>query len=318
MADLINPYNPPFFLFNAHLETIYPALFRRVSIASFRRERISTPDNDFLDLDWLTNNTKKLVVIQHGLEGNSYRAYIKGMAKAFYKNGFDILAWNYRGCSQEMNRQLRFYHSGATDDLHTVIEHALAKKQYDEIFLIGFSLGGNITLKYLGERQVVPQIKRVAVFSVPLHLESSCTKISLPSNKIYSQRFVVSLKKKIVIKAHLMSGLDTQKLRSINTLIDFDDAYTAPLHGFKNAVDYYSKCSSIFFLDNIQIPTLIVNTKNDPFLSMECFPFDLLRQHPYVKLEMPLRGGHVGFTQINSNGLYWSEQRALDWIQHER
>lgn len=318
MSDFNNHYNPPFFLFNAHLETIYPALFRRVVVTAFTRERIDTPDNDFLDLDWLTNNSKKLVIIQHGLEGNSHRAYIKGMAKAFFSNGYDILAWNYRGCSQEMNRQLRFYHSGATDDLSLVIDHALAKGQYEEIYLVGFSLGGNITLKYLGERQVLPQIKRAAVFSVPLHLESSCVKISSPSNKIYSQRFVVSLKKKITIKSHLMEGLDIHKLPSVNTLIEFDNAYTAPIHGFSNAIDYYTKCSSIFFLKDITIPTLIVNTKNDPFLSTECFPFEMLQQHPYVKLEMPLRGGHVGFTQINKNGLYWSEQRALDWIKNEK
>jgi hypothetical protein len=315
MSELSNLYNPPFFLFNGHLETIYPALFRRVVLANYTRERIDTPDNDFLDLDWLQKDSNKLVVIQHGLEGSSFRPYIKGMAKALSSQGYDILAWNYRGCSQEMNRKLRFYHSGATDDLTVVLNHAMRKKKYNEIFLVGFSLGGNITLKYLGEKNVLPEIKKAVVFSVPLHLESSCEQISLPSNRVYSQRFVQSLKKKILVKSRLMEGLDIRGLEKIKTLIEFDNEYTAPLHGFDNAIHYYSQCSSVFFLKNIQIPALIVNTKNDPFLSPKCFPFEDLHQHPFVKLEMPLRGGHVGFTQINKNGLYWSEQRALDWIR---
>jgi uncharacterized protein len=307
-------YVPPFFLFNAHLETIYPAIFRNVSAPSYTRERITTPDNDFLDIDWFINNSDKLIIIQHGLEGNSQRAYIKGMAKAFFEHGYNVLAWNYRGCSDEMNRQLRFYHSGATDDLHTVISHAIAKINVKEISLIGFSLGGNITLKYLGERQVSSLIKKAVVFSVPVHLESSCRKISSPSNRIYAYRFLKSLKQKIVAKSRLMSGLDTTGISRIKTLLEFDDRYTAPLHGFKNAMDYYHQCSSVNFISHITIPTLIVNTKNDPFLADECFPVSLLDQHKFVKLEIPPRGGHVGFTLLNRKGLYWSEQRALDFI----
>src|SRR5687767_2598438 len=141
MAD--NQYIPPRFLFSAHLETIYPALIRRVSLQPFTRERIDTPDSDFLDLDWLQQGSEKLVIISHGLEGNSQRAYIKGMAKVFFSNGYDVLAWNFRGCSEEMNRQLRFYHSGATDDLNVVVNHAIDRKHYKNIYLIGFSLGGN-------------------------------------------------------------------------------------------------------------------------------------------------------------------------------
>jgi uncharacterized protein len=313
MPDFLETYRPPFFLFNAHLETIYPALFRRVSIKTYTRERIDTPDNDFLDLDWLTRGSKKLVVIQHGLEGNSYRAYIKGMAKTFYEAGYDVLAWNYRGCSQEMNRQLRFYHSGATEDLHVVIERA-KQNEYEEINLVGFSLGGNITLKYLGEKKDVSSIKRAVVFSVPVHLEGSCRKISQPSNRIYAKRFLDSLKLKILAKSKLMTGLDTNNLFKIKSLIEFDDAYTSQLHGFHDAIDYYTKCSSLYFIKDISIPTLIVNTLNDPFLSKECFPVSEFRNHPTVKFEIPERGGHVGFAQINKNGVYWSEQRALHWI----
>ncbi len=117
-------YEPPFFLFNAHLETIYPSLLRRVSTQPYVRERIATPDNDFLDLDWIKQGSSKLMIISHGLEGNSERAYVRGMARAGHQNGFDVLAWNFRGCSGEVNRQLRFYHSGATDDLELIVQHA--------------------------------------------------------------------------------------------------------------------------------------------------------------------------------------------------
>lgn len=307
-------YSPPFFLFNAHLETIFPALFRNVTIHGYTRERINTPDNDFLDLDWLTQDSNKLVIIQHGLEGDSARPYIKGMAKAFYANGYDVLAWNYRGCSGEVNRQLRFYHSGASDDLHTVIEHAILRKPEREIYLVGFSLGGNITLKYLGERTISASIKKAIVFSVPLHLESSCKKISTPSNRIYSRRFVRSLKEKIRRKSRIMPGLEVHKLPTIKTLLEFDETFTAPLHGFKNAIDYYNTCSAVNFISNIKIPTLIVNTKNDPFLADECFPRTIVQGHTFVKLEIPERGGHVGFALIKNKGLYWSEQRALEWM----
>jgi predicted alpha/beta-fold hydrolase len=310
----MSDYNPPSFLFSPHLETIFPALMRKVSLESFTRERIPTHDDDFLDLDWLQQGANKLIIISHGLEGNSQRPYMKGMAKAFYTNGYDVLTWNYRGCSEEMNRQLRFYHSGATDDLNTVINHAIDNKKYTTIYLLGFSLGGNITLKFLGEKEPRKEIKKAVSISVPMELRSSCEKISLPSNWIYSYRFLKSLKRKIIMKSRIMPGLDISGIDRIKTLHQFDDRYTAPIHGFKDAIDYYSKCSSLQFLHAIKTPTLVINTLNDPFLSKECFPVDDLKDHPFVTMEILLRGGHVGFTQFNKNGLYWSEQRALTFI----
>src|SRR5579872_3142295 len=178
-------YSPPWFLFNAHLETIYPTLCRSVELKEYEHERINTPDDDFLDLYWLKQNSKKMVILSHGLEGNAHRSYIMGMAKVFYENGFDVMAWNYRGCGDEMNRALRFYHSGATDDLDTVTNDVIGQG-YDQIFLIGFSLGGNLTLKYAGERILPPQVKGVVTFSVPIDLYTSSLQISRPSNWIYS------------------------------------------------------------------------------------------------------------------------------------
>jgi predicted alpha/beta-fold hydrolase len=314
-TGLTGDYDPPFFLAGAHLETIYPALLRRVQLVPYTRERIVTPDDDFLDLDWLQKTSERLAIISHGLEGNTSRPYVKGMAKALFENGFDVLAWNFRGCSEEMNRQLRFYHSGATDDLDTVVKHVMTNKPYKEIYLVGFSLGGNITLKYLGERKVPALIRKAVVFSVPMDLKTSCEKISRPANRIYSNRFLRSLKSKILIKSKVRKELDTSHLAGIKTLAAFDDLYTAPLHGFANAADYYDRCSSLRFVSDIDTDTLIVNTLNDPFLSPECFPAALLENHPRVKLEIPARGGHVGFTLFNKNGLYWSEQRALEFYR---
>jgi predicted alpha/beta-fold hydrolase len=303
-------------LFNAHLETIYPSLLRKVvGIPPYVRERITTPDEDFLDLDWITQGAKKLIIISHGLEGSSDRAYIKGLAKAGLEEGYDILAWNFRGCSGEINRRLRFYHSGATDDLDTVIQHAINTGRYPEIILMGFSLGGNLTLKYMGERKPDAVIQKVVVFSVPLNLRSSCAKISQPSNWIYANRFLKSLKNKVLRKSQLYPELDTSPLGRIKTLETFDDQYTAPIHGFDNAADYYSKCSSIAFVDSIKVPTLIINAKNDPFLSEDCFPVELLKGHGYVTLEVPVRGGHVGFSQFGKTGRYWSEERAMSFIR---
>jgi len=284
-------------------------------LQEYQQERIATRDDDFLDLYWLKQNSDKVVVISHGLEGNAHRAYVKGMAKAFHENGFDVLAWNYRGCGEEMNKALRFYHSGASDDLDEVVNHVI-NQGYKDIYLIGFSLGGNLTLKYAGEKKVSPGIKGVVAFSVPLDLYTSSQQISKPSNWIYSRRFLKSLKNKIKTKAKLMTGLDVTNLENITSLEQFDDRYTGPLHGYKNARDYYQQCSAIGFLNTIAVPTLIVNALNDPFLSKECFPKNV--GNSFVQFETPLRGGHVGFSQFNGNGLYWSEQRALDFIDAQK
>ncbi len=304
-------YVRPSFLPNRHLETIYPALFRSVDLARYERERIDTPDNDFLDLDFLRQGASHLVIISHGLEGNTERSYIKGMAKAFFETGFDVLAWNYRGCSGEMNRQPRFYHSGATEDLKTVIEYVYPT--YQSISLVGFSLGGNLTLKFLGESGTIYQkITTAIVFSVPLDLHTSCVEIMKPANWLYHQRFLKSLKTKVLQKSSQQPTIRVDHLNSVKTLMEFDDQFTAPIHGFANAIDYYTRCSSIHFLEAIQTKTLIINAKNDPFLSRECFPD--LKEHTFVKTESPLHGGHVGFAHFGGNGLYWSELRALDFI----
>jgi predicted alpha/beta-fold hydrolase len=281
-----------------------------VKLPTPQRERIETPDDDFLDIDWYHTNSNRCVIVSHGLEGNSTRAYVTGMARAFLSAGINVAAWNYRGCSGEMNRQRRFYHSGATDDLGTVVDHVAEK--FDEIFLVGFSLGGNITLKYLGEPNVHRAIKKTITFSVPIDLYNSCLEISKPHNWIYSERFLRSLKKKVREKAAVRNDINIDLLDRIKTLKEFDDHFTGPLHGFRDAIDYYTKCSAIHFIKNIQVPTLLVSALNDPFLSPECYPTE---KHANLTTEFTKRGGHVGFALFDQNGLYWSEIRALSFIE---
>jgi hypothetical protein len=278
------------------------------------KERIKTSDGDFLELDWYKKNNPRLVIISHGLEGNSERAYMLGMAKAFYQNQFDVLTWNLRGCGHDINDQVIFYHSGATYDLDEVVKHA--EKNYDEIYLVGFSLGGNLTLKYLGEKESnFHKIKKAVTISVPLHLASSSQKISKGENILYSKRFLKSLKKKVIRKSLAHPGkIPIQVLEDIKTLAEFDDYFTGPLHGFADTKEYYEVNSSIFFLDQIEVPTLILNALNDPFLSENCFPQQLAKSLDLVFFEYPKHGGHVGFNPSNSTQLYYSEQRAIEFI----
>jgi uncharacterized protein len=328
-------YQAPFWLPEGHSQTIFPSIFRKVEGVHYVRERIMTDDGDFLDIDKseappaprggafesesrvlalpLGAGGASLIILSHGLEGNSTRQYILGMVKNFNANGFDCLAWNFRSCSEDMNQTKRFYHSGATEDLDIVVKHAISKG-YQKIYLVGFSLGGNLTLKFLGEKgqNLYPEVQKSVVFSVPLHLASSGKTISW----IYDQRFIRSLNKKVQAKAtrYPEFEINTSSIANIKNLKDFDDAYTSQLHGFKDAEDYYEQNSSLYFLDNIAIKTLIINAKNDPFLSQECYPYERVRSLENVYLQTPEGGGHCGFYPVDYQGVLWSEKRALEWV----
>jgi len=310
-------YQRPKWLFSGHLETIYPALFRKVDLQKPERERIATVDGDFLDLDWYRKGNRRLVILSHGLEGNSTRSYMLGMAREFLLNGFDVLSWNFRGCSEEMNRKVIFYHSGATYDLDAVVHHV--EKKYNEMYLVGFSLGGNLSLKYLGEKKSTnPKLKKAVTISVPLDLAGSCNKISSGENIIYSRRFLNTLKEKVVKKALAFPGeLPVGLLRKIKNLRDFDEYFTGPLHGFSDAAEYYRVNSSLQFLEQIEIPTLILNAQNDPFLSESCFPMKIARNLKQVHFEFPKHGGHVGFSGPSNQKSYYSELRAVEFITRD-
>jgi predicted alpha/beta-fold hydrolase len=309
-------YRPPCFLRNGHLLTIYPHLFRRVEGVAYRRRRIETPDNDFIDLDCCLAGSHKAAVIAHGLEGNSQRPYVLGMVRALNESGWDAVVWNFRGCSGEPNRKPRFYHSGDTADLDTVVEHVLESRRYSRTALVGFSLGGNIVLKYLGERgrDALRSIGAAVVFSVPCDLHGAALEMSRPSNMLYMRRFLTSLHDKIRVKMSVFPGqVDDHDYHRIRDFKDFDDRYTGPLHGFAGAMDYWEKCSSKPFLGTISIPTLLVNALDDPFLSPSCYPRDEALSNPFLTLEMPDAGGHVGFVSLRSRH-YWSERRCVDFL----
>jgi len=311
------PYRPAFPFRSGHLQTVYAARLRRAEGPAYRRERIDTPDGDFLDLDWTTVGASRVAVVSHGLEGNSGRTYVRGMARALNLAGWDVLAWNYRGCSGTPNRTLRLYHSGATDDLDTVLRHALSAGRYATAALVGFSLGGNLTLKYLGERGtgLDPRLRRAVAFSTPCDLAAASAEISKPHNWIYTRYFLTSLRDKVRQKAvQFPDHIDLTRLKHIRTLFDFDDAFTAPIHGFDGAADYYRRCSSKAFLDGIHIPTLLVNAADDSFLPAACYPVEEARNHAYLHLEIPDFGGHVGFVGRNGKETYWSEVRAAAFL----
>jgi len=306
-------YTPPFLSKNRHFNTIYSSLFRRIKRIPFKRKRIETSDNDFLDVDLIDNGSKKIVILCHGLEGSSNSKYILATAKLLSKNGYSIAAMNYRFCSGEINRQLITYHSGKTDDLHTVINYVLPN--YDAIYLVGFSLGGNLILKYNGDGlfALSSKIKASVAISVPIDLKGSSISLQKRENKLYNWRFLRTLSKKMYLKHNQFpKELDIKPLKTIKNLTDFDEYFTSKINGFKNAQDYYFKASSKQFISNISRPTLLINAKDDPFLSQSCFPINEAKNSLNFYLMIPKYGGHVGF--ISKGDFYWSENQILKFI----
>jgi predicted alpha/beta-fold hydrolase len=308
-------YRAPRYLWNSHAETIIPSLFRKVNGIAYSRERLELADGDFLDLDWLRGGHDQLVIISHGLEGSSDRHYCKGVAKYFFQRGWDALAWNCRGCSGEINRLPRFYHHGASDDLKAVIDYALTKG-YRTVALVGFSLGGSLTIKYLGEHknQLPRAVKATATFSVPCDLGSSARELDRPQGAFYRKRFLQKLKKKIEAKeARLPGQITAAHFRQIRSFKDFDTFYTAPLHGFTDAEDFYQKASCGNFLPAVGVPLLLLTAANDPFLPEACYPRDLAADHPHLYLQVTSKGGHVGFS-LAGQDFNWMEVRAFEFI----
>ena len=313
-------YRPPFPFTSGHLQTLYPTLFRRSPRTNPERERLELEDGDFLDIDWHCageNSCTRLAIISHGLEGNSRKKYPLGMAKALTEHGWDALCLNFRGCSGEPNRLPRLYHSGVTDDLHRVIQRGV-EEGYDAIALVGFSMGGNQTLKYLGEdpTMVPDRIVGAVTFSVPCQLDDAGEVMGGAANRVYMRYFMNGLKEKIREKAVRFPGLiNLDGLEDMKTFAPFDDKYTAPIHGFRDASDYYRRCSSAQFLDAISVPTLVVQAQDDPFLSSSCYPVEAAEHSEYLFLEMPEFGGHVGFMGGWLERSYWSEQRACSFLE---
>ncbi|MAL60907.1 MAG: alpha/beta hydrolase [Flavobacteriaceae bacterium] len=316
MPLVSSQYFPKGLFKNGHFSTIYSAKLRTAPKLVQQRERLQLEDGDFMDLDFAFSEkpTNKIAIILHGLEGNAQRTYMRGQANVLCKNGWDTCAVNYRGCSGETNRSYQSYNAGKTDDLEAIVNHLLEKNSYAEIALVGFSLGGNLLLKYLGERTQVPKEIVVGVaISAPLSLKGSLEQLSLWNNWVYRTSFLFDLRKKYKLKMkqfpELMSVSDYKKIKSLKT---FDDIYTAPAHGFKDAFDYYEKNSSLQFLPEIDIPVLILNAQNDSFLSQNCYPISLAEKSKNIYLETPKHGGHVGFHKTDET--YYSEERTLQFL----
>jgi len=308
---------PPPHLFNGHLQTVVPSVWRKVDGVGYERERLTLSDGDFVDLDWLDRGSKRLVLITHGLEGDSHRHYVKGTARLFARHGWDALAWNCRSCSGEMNRAFRLYNHGEIGDIAEVITHALRTRRYEELVLVGYSMGGNITMKYLGVhgKQVPEVIRRAVAISAPADLHASAKLLDLPRNRFYRQRFLKKLTLKMARKAELFPGtLDMSKLKYVRVWRDFDEFFSAPLNGYRDADDFYTQASAVNFLPGLTVPTLLINAQNDPILSPECSPAGLAETHPCLYLETPRTGGHVGFL-VRGDEHTWSERRALQFAQ---
>jgi hypothetical protein len=303
----------PFYMLNAHWETVIPSMFFKVKEELYDRERLELGDGDFIDVDWVNNQSDKCIILSHGLEGDAHRYYMKRSAKYFSDLGWDIAAWNCRSCSGEMNRLPRFYHHGDTPDLHTIVQTAL-DRGYKQVLLMGYSMGGSMVLKYLGESKRDIRIIGASVFSVPCNLRESALQLKVPSNQFYEQRFLKKLIAKIKLKAvqypNVISDEGIDELRDFD---EFHDRYTAPLHGYDSKDDFFNKATCDQYLDAIDRPVLIVNAGNDPMLGEQCYPFEVAKSSEHVFLEVPKKGGHVGFT-IKRKGPSYIEHRTRKFL----
>jgi len=289
-------YTAPVWLPSGHAQTIYASTFMRMPKLVFRRERWDTPDGDFIDLDWVDGpETSPLVVLFHGLEGNSsshYSLYVMAELKTARWRG--VVA-HFRGCSGELNYLPRAYHSGDADEIEWIVKRLKAIAGNNALFAIGVSLGGNALLKWLGLAQMGDILRAAVALSAPVDLHVAGRNLEIGFNKIYTQHFLRSLKKKSLLKLACYPRLfDKNAMLTSNTLYEFDNIVTAPLHGFRDTDDYWSKASSKSCLKSILTPTLLINARNDPFFSPSSLPrADEVSSNVY--LEYPDQGGHVGF-----------------------
>jgi uncharacterized protein len=320
MPVLISRFRPPFFFRNGHIQTVLSVFLPRRQDVRLQRERLELVDGDFLDLGWARIGAERLAILSHGLEGSSNGGYIRGMAAALNAAEWDVLVWDFRGCSEETNRLPRLYHSGETGDLGAVIDCAAAR--YSRIALVGFSLGGNLILKYLGESSPHPAVVSAAAISAPLDLGATARDLDRQwSKRIYRDSFIKSLIAKVEAKAvRFPDKFDVSGIRTIRTFEAFDDRYTAPIHGFRDVEDYWNRSSARQFLPRITLPTLILNACDDPLLTAESFPVAEAEANPCLFLEMPKWGGHLGFVDLVRGIEPWYERRVVEFLtanEHE-
>ena len=322
-------FKPAWWLSNAHLQTLFPALMRTTPpLLGLRRERLVTPDNDFIDIDWCGEGNQPLIILLHGLTGSSQSGYIKGLQRTLLTQGLRSVALNFRGCSGEFNYSARCYHSGETEDIHFLYQ-TLRQREPDTPFAaVGFSLGGNVLLKWLGEQGNKLSLFAAIAVSVPLVLSACATKLDNGFSKLYREKLLRELKHYVQAKQrHLEKLGKLQEANRIEQLGDlsriksfwqYDDRVVARLHGFKNVQDYYQRSSSRQFLKSIAIPTLLIQARDDPFMTDEVLP-DLDELSSAIHLEITQGGGHVGFIagEIPFKPHYWLEQRIPEFLKQQ-
>jgi predicted alpha/beta-fold hydrolase len=321
MPIIKSAFSPTLPFKNGHFNTMYRPLFTK-DICSYTRKRITTWDADFIDLDFSFVGSKTLVLLIHGLEGSSKSRYIASTSNHLNNKGLDTVCFNLRSCSGEDNLLLSTYHSGKTEDVAFVIAHLLENYNYDNIVLVGFSLGGNLTLKYLGEYQekLSSKIKGGIAISVPVDITSAEQEMDKIKNKLYVEIFFKTLKNKILEKAHKFPEypLNKDKLFKATKFKHLEKLYTVPVFGFESPEDYWKKASSKPYLLKIDRPTLLVNAKDDTFLSSACYPTKAALQSKNFYLEITDYGGHCGFIQsFKTQENTWLEKRISSFISEK-
>lgn len=308
-----NPdYTPPMLFTSRHLQTIIPSNFRKVNV-NYSRQRISIANHDFIDIDWSKNNSEVLGIVLHGYGGHSHRDHVMGMVKILNDNNIDAVAVNLRGQSGEPNNSIEWNHAGCTDDIKSTIDYINSKHNYKTIYLIGFSLGGNIILNYIGKEKYPSNIKKVATISVPCDLKSSSENVS--RQFIYNSYFLSKLKVKIQQKSKKFPAkIDFKSFKTVKNLLDFDDLYTVKIHGFNSLDEYYNSSSCNNVLGKIDIPTMILNAEDDPFLGPKSYPREIAKKNKNLFLEIPKYGGHTGFVLFNKENEYWSEKYIINFL----
>ena len=316
-------FEPPWWALGPHGQTLTARLLRPDAASPVTRERVETPVGDFIDVDWspARSTDAPVVIVLHGLEGSSRRNYVRNLCRELNVRGVRTVAVNFRGCSGEPNRTLSFYHSGDTRDLNLMVDLVRTRHPASAIGAMGFSLGGNVLLKALGEREDggASLLDAAAVMSVPYDLAAGCRLLQESRmGRLYSEYFMRSLRGKVAWKRERLAEiLDLEQVDQARSIWDFDDAVTAPLNGFEDATEYYTKCSSRGFLPSVRVPTLMLHAIDDPFLPSGAIPKAEAAGNRALALRLSQRGGHVGFIRGTPwSPSFWGDGEAARFLFH--
>lgn len=302
-----------------HPQTVVGRYLRRRAGVDLRRERIPTPDGDFVDLDFTANGRSggPLALVLHGLEGSARSGYAYELYRRLAERDVPAVGLNFRSCSGELNRGRRLYHSGDTADLEHVLDLLRTRFPGRPLVAVGVSLGGNVVLKHLGSRGSATPLTAAATISVPYDLAAGACHMEDGFARVYVRILLRSLKRKLRARAAELEDLvDLPRALSAATFREFDDAATAPLHGFLDADDYYARSSCGPSLGRIRVPTLLISALDDPFVPSSCVPTEAIAASPWLKGAVSDRGGHVGFVAGTNplRPLLWAEATAARFV----